>query len=392
MEIAAQLFAGDSTAELGTSALYVLLRHGTSDPWSLVRDGVVGGRLEYLVLVSQIYDSSGRDRLNDWRAESLAELMRALCDAFPPEGDPPDHGGWVTPESQCRRLRNAIPGIIFERNQPGDRETLDRLVLEQPHLKRWYEQNLAEVEAKGVLGHFESQFLHIDTILDVLANADYRLVKSSNDLADVVEEQLVTIAQDFGADFELFYDSRTGARREEGTLQAYVLRRLLDRLRGRVLEPETAVHYARESRGHYGWRKDIVVDASATDGSSLSVVVEIKWSSNKETPTGLMSQLGEKYLRKEGKTHGIYLVAWNGKSPVWARLRLRCPRKLKDLQGLLDQQAKEYAAKHTLAIRAIVFDAVWPNQKRTKTRPPRARRGKSRVKTPPKRPGRAKRR
>ena len=42
------------------------------------------------------------------------------------------------------------------------------------------------------------------------------------------------------------------------------------------------------------------------------VVIEVKWSTNDEIRTGLKGQLGQNYLIGEGRTHGIFLVAWSG--------------------------------------------------------------------------------
>ena len=43
-----------------------------------------------------------------------------------------------------------------------------------------------------------------------------------------------------------------------------------------------------------------------------TVVVEVKWSTNPETKSALIDQLGQRYLLRERLTHGVFLVGCDG--------------------------------------------------------------------------------
>ena len=73
------------------------------------------------------------------------------------------------------------------------------------------------------------------------------------------------------------------------------------------------VQIGREEQVAYRRRFDLRVTAPCLGTQKLAtVVVEIKWSTNPETSSSLVDQLGEKYLIHEGHTHGVFLVGWSG--------------------------------------------------------------------------------
>ena len=193
-----------------------------------------------------------------------------------------------------------------------------------------------------------------------------------DDLIEVVEEQLVNINATIAEDIELFYSKRGRKPQDEGTLQAYFMRRLYDRLPGRVLAPNstvTLVGLAREHQGNLLRRKDILVTAPCSDGAQAEVVIEIKWSSNPKVATSLTTQLGDLYLHSEGRTHGIYLVVWNGSTRGWkVATNQPPPRSWQDLRQLLDEQVSLYATAHSgLRVNLVVFDLTWPKKRPRRT-------------------------
>lgn len=356
----------DAKSDLGKAALNVLLRLSPNDAWPQVRDDFENGRSESLLLLGQLYDFRNRDGFNDWPAERLVEMTSMLFSAFPPGSDAEDVDGWLTPETLCCQLRDAIPSILFNRGGSEDRKALTKLVADQPQLQPWFDRALAEEKARRILGVSSSQFLPLESVLDALANADYRFVRHAGDLIEVIEEQLGTISATICEDVELFYRKQDRSSQVEGTLQAYFLRRLFDRLPGRVLAPNTTVVYlAREHQGKFLRRTDILVTATCLDGTQAAVVIEIKWSSNAKISTSLAVQLGDQYLLAEGRTHGIYLVAWNGRVDRWKPSgRQVIPKSCQELQCRLDGQAVDYNRTHEgIRVDSIVFDLAWPTKK-----------------------------
>lgn len=146
----------------------------------------------------------------------------------------------------------------------------------------------------------------------------------------------------------------------EDALQAYLRRRLLEIL------PELAdgveVQILREDQIAYRERNDLRVTAPCHGTRQLAtVVIEVKWSMNPDTRTALTTQLGERYLRGEQLTHGIYVVGWSGK---WRRGdRSRNNTDVQRLLEFLAAQRNAYcqagAPGSGLQIEPIILDLQW---------------------------------
>ncbi len=190
---------------------------------------------------------------------------------------------------------------------------------------RWASQ-----AAKGILAPLASPAAQRDlpvaltAAIRLLDQAEYRLIRNSEDLLEAVCEVLRLVERDVAADLPMLYGPpprKDGAGREhleEDSLQAYLRRRLTDLLPARVLVPQVqAVEVVREDQVGYRRRLDLRVTAPCHGTQSLAtVVIEVKWSDNDGTETSLTEQLGRKYLLGERLTHGLYLVGWCGR---WRR-------------------------------------------------------------------------
>jgi len=371
ISLARETLQANSETELAKPALNVLLRLSPNDAWPRLREDLSKGDIDGLLSLGQLFDYRNYHAFSNWPAERLYELASMLFSAFPPSADPEGLDGFVTPEMLCRQLRDAIPAILFNRGGSEDRKLLANLVTEHKRLKRWHERALAEESARRILGGAAHQFLPLETVLDVLANADHRFVRQADDLIEIIEEQVRAISATIGEDFELFYHKGTRKPQHEGTLQAYFLRRLSDRLPGRVLDPNaTVINLDREHQGKFLRRKDILITATCLDGTKAAVVVEIKWSSNTNIATSLARQLGDQYLRAEERTHGIYLVAWNGTCRGWKTGAKRAaPKSCQELTQVLEKQASGYNRKHDrIRINSFVFDLEWLKKARKRSR------------------------
>lgn len=164
---------------------------------------------------------------------------------------------------------------------------------------------------------------------------------------------------------QLFYTT-DGKRQDEGALQAYFFRRLNDRLPGRVPSARASeIDLSREHQGNYLRRKDILIKAACLGGANAEVAVEIKWSSNRETSTSLRQQLCDKYLVAEGRTHGIYLVAWDGHCAGWRSAGEKTnPKALQQLSQALERQANATIVEiPAVRINPVVFDLEWIKRK-----------------------------
>jgi hypothetical protein len=159
---------------------------------------------------------------------------------------------------------------------------------------------------------------------------------------------------DLGHDLALFYFPRSKGederRQNEAALQVYLRRRLEDRLPGKVLDRETLVQWDRKT--------DIRV-LSRVLGRPLDfarVVIEVKWSDNKDLSTALSEQLGQDYLLKDGLKHGIYLVGWIGRVK-WKSASGPKPSTPEALAEALRAQAERFRKDHPeVDIRPLVWD------------------------------------
>jgi len=220
-------------------------------------------------------------------------------------------------------------------------------------------------------GHDESAAF--DAALRLLDRKDFRLIRSSGDLLEAIRAALVEIQAEAGHDLPLLYSAPRKSTKSkpawgkaerphlhENALQAYLRRRLKDVL-GRMADG-VDVRISREEQVGYRRRYDLHVTApSLGSRRSAAVVIEVKWSTNPETRTSLVDQLGRKYLLEENQTHGVFLVGWSEYwEPGGGRGKVT---DIDDLRRALAAQRDEFCAAgaegHGLEIEPVVLDLGW---------------------------------
>jgi hypothetical protein len=202
--------------------------------------------------------------------------------------------------------------------------------------------------------------------LRLLDEANYRLVRSNDDLLEAVCEVLQLVQADVGDDLPVLYGKPprgTGAAREhlnEDALQAYLRRRLTDLLQTRVLGPKIVPLVLREDQVQRRRRLDLRVTAPChLTQTQAQVIIEVKWSDNKEAQSSLTEQLARKYLLAEGLTHGVYLVGWCGK---WTRTGRGTLTDQAALEDYLKGQGDDFCSAGPgagLCIQPIMIDLRW---------------------------------
>jgi len=304
-----------------------------------------------------------------WPAQRLLELARILFAAFAADTKPSymSGGGFVTPEDHLIDLRSWIVGFLLSRSTSEDIKALRELCKEQPTVDRWYRGQQVRQEQEEVLGSIlspgartapENVDEKVKEVVRLLSDAHGRLrvIRNDLDLFYVLREELQNVAADAKSKhLDILYN--TDKRRErtktkhEKALQAYVGCRLADRLPNIVCDRETQITLSAIP--------DIKVTASKRGEGLAQVIIEIKWSHNQEVATALKEQLGEKYLKNGGFSHGIYLVGWSGELHWRRRANPRpktaeCPD---SLAQRLKEQAEEYGQNNpALFIEPIVLD------------------------------------
>jgi hypothetical protein len=320
-------------------------------------------------------DQCGADVLS-WPAERLTKLARMLLQSFP-LASAPVQGGWVGPKEELVWLREKVLERLLYRGHDGDEDGFLSLVDLEPSLRNRHAALRARREANATISRTappDQPLLPVERIVELLDNADYRLVRSDDDLLEAVLETLGRINNDIGDDLAMLYARPARARSrgthpsrqrpdgrrhlEEDALQTYVRRRLVDLL-PRVVDPGERVELLREDQVRHRRRLDLRVLAPCLDGKQACVIIEMKWSDNRKVGTSLTDQLGTQYLLGEERTHGVYLVGWCGLCS-WTRNGKRVDRQ--ELPLALEHQAKRFCQRHKgkgIRIEPFVLDAGW---------------------------------
>lgn len=317
-------------------------------------------------------DRVGRNGLSlgSWSAAALERLTRVFHREFPVSAEPDDPKmdvTWVTPADEIEWLRDRLPSVLFERNDQGAMDALDSLSTEFPTIERYFKWAKANKAAGGVLSlpnstPLERVCIPFENLLKLLASESYRIIRGPADLQRVILSELVEIGKRSRTHLAMLYNiQKPKVRKNEDALQAYLHCRLEDRLLDRILESPRVTILNRETHEADQRKFDIKVEAPTVDGAKATIVIEIKWSDNKEVSTSLSDQLGCKYLLANHLTHGIYFVALTNKRTTWRQGAFGSrPKDIgspKAWQLVLKDQAENFKQLHSgICIAPLVFD------------------------------------
>ena len=171
------------------------------------------------------------------------------------------------------------------------------------------------------------------------------LVRDAADLALLVAE-IIALPWDPSLSTLLYEQSGSEGPRHgrEDRLQVLLKSKLEEGLR--KVQPPVQTKLVREPNERTSDEPDFVV---FTISPPLEVPIEVKWADNTGLIAGIRDQLGERYLREAGRTHGVFVVGWTGEPPDCAVL-----------QGKLEAARSEEAAKG-LTIHIVCKDVSHPS-------------------------------
>jgi hypothetical protein len=348
--------------ELGVRALDVLIALAPDEAWLWLERGVslAGDRLLHQLHCLSDHARQGlRARWREWPLDRIARLAELLFQAFPPEKGPPRESGWASPVDEIQELRWRLLEHLAQATGPqadGAVRTAKRIHQKAAEFIDWIQSSR---EAGALLAPpRREQQITIGEACRLLDEKYFRLIRSAHDLLEVVVEELDNLEQDLENDHAMLFcpsvDELAEKRRREEALQAYVRRRLEDRLPDKVLDRETQVKLERKT--------DIRVLAPVVGTKALvKVVIEVKWSDNGDhergVSTSLTEKLGKHYLLNEGLAHGVYLVGWNGKLGTWRDSAVPKPTGgAEGLRNALLIQAERFRQQHPgIDIRPVVW-------------------------------------
>lgn len=258
--------------------------------------------------------------VRNWPLAHLERLVTLLVRAYPPAADPPEEGGFVTPDIELRMLRGQIIWTLLGRTDPEAVDVMERLSALDSHVRARRDTHLANARAAELLPRItqpgsDPDALSVQQAVRLLNREGFRLIRSADDLLDAIIEALGKIGDSIGHDLPMLYSAyeKDQPRRHlhEDALQAYLRLRLTDQLAHMC--DGVAVQIVREDQIGFRQRLDLRVTAPCHGGGGFAtVVVEVKWSTHQDTNTAQVDQLGVRYLLGEGLSHGVFLVGWVG--------------------------------------------------------------------------------
>lgn len=326
--------------------------------WRLVADRL--DRSEDLA--AQIVGRSWVDQ-DSWKslpADTGAEIYLWMLERFPRVGDPAvDEAHWIGPREEAARRRDNMLSNLVREGTP-DAVTAVRRVLTSgvPGVPgRWV---LAEAEAHQRTAAWER--VPFPLLEELAARAGTRLVRSADDLLDVVEHAFAAIQTRLtGATPEshLLWNTDSMTPKGEDEMSDYLANKLKDQLEGRRVVVNREVQVRRAKRTGRPRQADIQVDA-IIDDDVVTLPIEVKGSWHDEVDTALKAQLADQYMADLG-TYGVYVVmfpdmeSWGGTGSRRARA---ARRDRTNLMARLESAASELAGQG-LTVRAIGIDVSY---------------------------------
>jgi hypothetical protein len=332
---------------------------------------------------------------------SLAEVYRWLTDLFNPGDDMiPEGVHVVTPEQAARHWRDTVLRELAQRTTSAAVSELTKLAADFPDRLDIAASLLVArggVQANAWLPPSPEQ------VAQLLSDARRRLVRSTAELATLLQDTLAAIAADLPAHGELLWDRQPASRKRtpnrtnppsaptsadreqptedtwrpkpEAALSAYLAHEFALRLTGRGVAVNREVLIQPRSAYGAGDRTDIAVQATvihdpyaATPAAAperLVVVVEVKGAWNDGLLSDQRNQLAVRYLPESGSDTGIYVVGWY---PVDLWTATPDQRKTKarrlvreDVERALNEQAKDITSELRRHTHPVMLEVPRPH-------------------------------
>jgi hypothetical protein len=342
---------------------------GWSAVWPAIQDNIEFGRR---VVTAVAHEHSGDSwgvfgRLEE---EQLTDLYLWLDSQFPASEDAFVEGAnAVSPRENIALWRDAIVHHLQGRGTPAAVAALRRLCQALPESfgVRW---TLLQAETNTRRNTWRP--LDPDSILALARDRQARLVRSADELLDVIQESLRRLEQRLHAETPAVRDLWDRTARDaflpvdENAFSDYIKRFLDDDLRARgiIVNREVVIRSTRGSTP--GERTDIQVDALRRDPGrdtydALTVIIEVKGSWNDNLNDAMRSQLAERYLSGNNYQHGLYLVGWFDCDQLDAKgyRKVRSPGLTLDkAREKFADQAAVVSEQCGVVIRSFVIDAT----------------------------------
>jgi hypothetical protein len=332
--------------------------------WTASREDLDFGRELWLNLAEELA-YSGRSHLFEMDLSILRDLYLLLVRLFPPSEDP--DFGHQSARHEVAFLRGRILRFLATQGTIEACEVLEQIIRTAPdgeRLRHWL------FEAQDNLRRKTYVWATPREVLELVARAGARLVRTGWELLDVVLELLVRLEQDLQGHTPAAIDiwNRTTKNKyrpkEENEVSDYV-KRFLDReliASGILFHREVEIRRRIGKGGAPGERLDVLVSFRTPEvENTLEVVIEVKGAWHKELLTAMETQLIDRYLNDSLCRYGLYLVGWFN-CPQWdkrdSRYRVAQRFDREKLRQDLEEQAVRLSAEKSVEVRACLLNAA----------------------------------
>lgn len=347
-------------APLATRATVAMYTADPAGTWrSLVMTQLLGGE-QLAELAGSLGYARDTETLASLSAVELATSYEFLSQVLSPDDDHHIAGAhWVSRDEQARRWRDELIALLAAQGTEDAVRELGRLATAHPE-----RLVIRSSLLRARISLFATAWIPPlpDEVARLMADADRRLVRSDEELLQLVLRTLRTIERESRSHADLLWD-RVPKRflagrldedawlpKPEAALSGYLAHELTIRLHGRGMAVNREVLIRPTDAYGAGERTDILVEALAASipqdrfrPARLALVIEVKGAWNRGLMSEQRTQLAERYLSESNAGVGIYLVGWFPPEQ-WAAIREPGRGRAAALRpAKLDRQLKEQA-------------------------------------------------
>jgi hypothetical protein len=376
--LAVELLADDAGHVMSGRAVRAaasLLRHERLRAWPTIWQHIEHDPAFGQGLVLHLAARDDRSWFAALDADAMADFYIWLTGQFPPEEDPNVmEAHFVTDRERVGLWREELLRELISMGTAAGIAGVRRIA--EAFLARpWLGQ--AVLEAEEVARRSAWSPLPLDALLAFLADPSKRVVRSADDLAELVVESLGRLQHQLQGDLAQAWALWNEAARDpdgkpknrpkdETRLSGYVAVFLRADLEDRGLVVNREVQVVQRTPKGLGERLDVHVEAFQRDEAGeqfaiLKVPIEVKGCWNEGLFTAMHAQLYGQYMVPLGASQGIYLVGWfdprdwDADDPLRGRAGRLAPS-VRDVERRLEEQRAELASVEGVTVHPVVLD------------------------------------
>ncbi len=277
-----------------------------------------------------IYSAAHDRREQNWSeradaASKLAQLYLLLRQLFPPAKDEPMPTGAYTPTPRMNvvQVRDDLPRRLAAMGTAEACRLLEGIARRLPAAERIW---LKWVLRDGIVGMRRRAWRAPgpDVVNGLLKNQESRLLRTEDDLLSAVVESITRLEDRLqrraNSPIDEYWKPRKiGLKRVFAPIGEVAAAKKIGTWLEDDLDKRKGITVQREVSVQWNQRTDLEVRAVAicdAEAVPLEITVEVKGCWHPDVNKSLVTQLRDGYLKKSGRTHGIYLILWT-QCPAW---------------------------------------------------------------------------